>query len=90
MIKELLQRQSAEGYAVACEALGGSSPPDVSQVTCPVLAVTGTEDMVSPPDAVRAFAGEFADATTVVIDDIGHWTTLEAPAEVNDLLADFL
>ena len=90
MIKELLQRQSAEGYAAACEALGGSSPPDISQVTCPVLAVTGTEDMVSPPDAVRAFAGEFADATAVVIDDIGHWTTLEAPAEVNDLLADFL
>ena len=90
MIKELLQRQSAEGYAAACEALGGSSPPDISQVTCPVLAVTGTEDMVSPPDAVRAFAGEFADASAVVIDDIGHWTTLEAPAEVNDLLADFL
>ena len=90
MIKELLQRQSAEGYASACEALGGSSPPDISQVTCPVLAVTGTEDMVCPPDAVRAFAGEFADATAVVIDDIGHWTTLEAPAEVNDLLADFL
>ncbi len=90
MIKELLQRQSAEGYAAACEALGGSSPPDISQVTCPVLAITGTEDMVCPPAAVEAFAGEFADATAVVIDDIGHWTTLEAPAEVNDLLEDFL
>ena len=31
MIKELLQRQSAEGYAAACEALGGSSPPDASR-----------------------------------------------------------
>ena len=90
MIKELLQRQPAEGYAAACEALGGSRPPDISQVTCPVLAITGTEDMVCPPDAVHSFAGEFADATAVVIDDIGHWTTLEAPAEVNDLLKDFL
>lgn len=90
MIKELLQRQTAEGYASACEALGGSSPPDISRVTCPVLAITGTEDMVCPPEAVHAFAGAFADATAVVIDDIGHWTTLEAPAEVNDLLGDFL
>lgn len=90
MIKELLQRQSAEGYAAACEALGGSSPPDASGVTCPVLAITGTEDMVCPPDGLRAITGEFADATAVVIDDIGHWTTLEAPAEVNDLLEDFL
>ena len=39
---------------------------------------------------MHAIAGEFADATAVVIDDIGHWTTLEAPAEVNDLLEDFL
>ncbi len=90
MIKELLQRQSAEGYAAACEALGGSRPPDISRVTCPVLAITGTEDMVCPPDAVHAFAGEFANATAVVIDDIGHWTTLEAPTEVNQLLEDFL
>ena len=90
MIKELLQRQTAEGYAAACGALGGSSPPDISQVTCPVLAITGTEDMVCPPDAVHAFAGEFANATSVVIDEIGHWTSLEAPAEVNRLLADFL
>ena len=90
MIRELLQRQPAEGYAAACEALGGSRPPDISRVTCPVLAITGTEDMVCPPDGVHAIAGEFADATAVVIDDIGHWTTLEAPAEVNDLLEDFL
>lgn len=90
MIKELLQRQSAEGYAQACEALGASSPPDVSSYSGPVLTVTGTEDMVCPPDAVHAIAGDFADAAAVVIDDIGHWTTLEAPGEVNDLLADFL
>ncbi|MCY3785744.1 MAG: alpha/beta hydrolase [bacterium] len=90
MIKELLQRQSAEGYAAACEALGGSSPPDVSRVTCPVLAITGTEDMVCPPDSAHAIAGDFSDGSAAVIDDIGHWTTLEAPAEVNDLLADFL
>ncbi len=90
MIKELLQRQSAEGYAAACEALGGSTPPDVSGVTCPVLAITGTEDMVCPPEGAHAIAGDFADASAVVIDDIGHWTTLEAPAEVNSLLEDFL
>ena len=90
MIKELLQRQSAERYAAACEALGGSRPPDVSQYRGPVLAITGTEDMVCPPAGAHAIAADFADASAVVIEDIGHWTSLEAPVEVNDLLGDFL
>lgn len=89
-VRELLQRQPAEGYAAACEALGGSTPPDVSGYTGNVLAITGTEDAVSPAERIDAFAGEFQSAETAIIDDIGHWTSLEAPAEVNDLLVRFI
>jgi len=92
-IKELLQRQSPEGYAAACEALGASAPPEVGAFSGAVLAITGTEDMVSPPAQIEAFAAAFEGAAStqaVVIDDIGHWTSLEAHAEVTDRLVDFL
>ena len=89
-VKELLQRQSAEGYAAACEALGQSSPPDVAAFQGSVLAVTGTDDGVSPPDRIDAFAGEFTDAKSHAIEGIGHWTSLEATSTVTGLLVDFL
>lgn len=89
-VKELLQRQSPDGYAAACEALAGSTPPDVSQYEGPVLASTGSDDGVSPPDRLEAFAAEFKGARTTVIDGIGHWSSIEAVAEVTDLLVEFV
>lgn len=89
-IKELLQRQPANGYAAACEALGDSVPADVSQFTGPVIAVTGAEDGVSPPGNIESFAAGFSSATTEVIDAIGHWTSLEASARVSTLIREFL
>lgn len=89
-IKELLQRQSAEGYAAACEALGESVPADVSQFGGAVLAVTGGDDGVSPSANIANFAAEFADAETEVIDAIGHWTSLEAADRVTALVRGFL
>lgn len=89
-VRELLQRQPAEGYAAACEALGASMPPHVFGYTGRVLAITGTEDAVSPAERIGDFASEFQSAETVVIDDIGHWTTLEAPLEVNEHLVRFI
>jgi pimeloyl-ACP methyl ester carboxylesterase len=88
-VKELLQRQSPEGYAAACEALAESSPPDVSAFERPVLLVTGSDDGVSPPDRLADVAAAFTSARTVVIDSIGHWTPLEAAVEVNRRLSEF-
>lgn len=89
-VRELLQRQPAEGYAAACEALGGSTPPDVSGYGGNVLAITGTEDAVSPAANIGSFAAEFRSAETAIIDDIGHWTSLEAASEVNERLVNFI
>jgi pimeloyl-ACP methyl ester carboxylesterase len=88
-VKELLQRQPPEGYAAACEALAESSPPDVSTFERPVLLVTGSDDGVSPADRLADVAAVFASARTAVIDGIGHWTSVEAAADVNRMLADF-
>lgn len=89
-VKELLQRQPPDGYAAACEALADSSPPDVSAFDRPVLLVTGSDDPVSPPDRLTDVAAAFSSTRTTVIDGVGHWTSVEAPADVNRLLAEFL
>lgn len=89
-VKELLQRQSPEGYAAACEALAASSPPDVSAFAGPVLLVTGSDDGISPPDRLDSLAATFPLARSMVIDGIGHWTAIEAAADVNHAIAEFL
>lgn len=89
-VKELLQRQSPEGYAAACAALAQSTPPDVSGFERSVLLVTGSDDAVSPAARIDELAAAFPSATTAVIDGIGHWTPLEATVEVNRLLVAFL
>ena len=88
-VNELLQRQSPEGYAAACEALAESSPPDVSTFERPVLLGTGSDDGVSPADRLGDIAAAFRSARTAVIGGVGHWASIEAAAEVNRLLTGF-
>ena len=83
-------RQSPEGYARSCEALSEAQTADLSKITCPVLLVTGDEDAVSPPQAVRAIAERIPGARVEVLSRCGHWTVYEKPEECSDLLQRFL
>ena len=46
-------RQDPDGYARSCEALAEMQAADTSRIDCPTLLVTGDEDAVAPPQAVR-------------------------------------
>ena len=92
-VRESLLRQPAAGYAANCEALAGSRPADVATLTCPVLLVTGDEDRVAPPDAVRAMAAQFdarAAVRVVVLSGCGHWHPIEQAEECQRLALDHL
>lgn len=92
-VRESLLRQPPAGYAANCEALAGSQPADVARLGCPVLLVTGDEDRVAPPEAVRALAAAL-DARTaarvVVLSGCGHWHPIEQPEEGLRLCLDHL
>jgi len=90
LVRESLLGQDPEGYAKTCEALAEAQPADVGALGCPVLLVTGDDDPVSPPQAVRAVAGKFANARVEVLPRCGHWTPVEKPAECQALLREFL
>lgn len=89
LVREILMRQDAEGYAKSCEALAAAEPADASRIRCPAVLVTGDEDVVAPPQAVRQMAERVAGARVQILPRCGHWTTFERPREVNAVLREF-
>lgn len=89
-VRESLMRQCPDGYARSCEALAEAQPADVARIACPALLVTGDEDAVAPPQAVRAIAERIPGARVEVLARCGHWTVYEKPEECAELLRRFL
>jgi 3-oxoadipate enol-lactonase len=92
-VRESLMRQDGEAYARSCEALAGAQAAAVERIEAPVLLVTGDEDGVAPPQAVRAMADRLhaaKSAKVVVLARCGHWTPIERPEECQRELREFL
>ncbi len=92
-VRESLMRQDGDAYARSCEALAGAEAAPIERIEAPVLLVTGDEDGVGPPQAVRAMADRLhaAKATRVVVlPRCGHWTPVERPDECQRELREFL
>jgi 3-oxoadipate enol-lactonase len=88
-VRESLMRQDPDGYARSCDALADAQPADAMRIGCPTLLVTGDEDAVAPPQAVRSMGEKIAGARVEVLRGCGHWTPLEKPEECTDLLRRF-
>lgn len=63
---------------------------DLPRVTTPTLVVVGEDDRAQPPERSRHIAAGIPGAELAVIPRAGHVSTLEEPAAVNRVLADFL
>ena len=88
-VRESLMRQDCEGYARTCEALAGAEPADAGAIACPTILVTGDEDGVAPPQAVRALGQKIAGSQVEVLRGCGHWTPVEKTDECIDILRRF-
>jgi 3-oxoadipate enol-lactonase len=92
-VRESLMRQDGEAYARSCEALAGAQAAALERIAAPVLLVTGDEDGVAPPQAVRTMADRLHGARStrvVVLPRCGHWTPIERPEECQRELREFL
>ena len=65
-------------------------PEDLMQITCPILFISGDEDIVIPPFAADALARTTPGAKVVHIPDAGHSAYFERPARFNQIVDDFL
>jgi pimeloyl-ACP methyl ester carboxylesterase len=90
LVRESLMRPDPDGYARSCEALAEMQPADTSRIECPTLLVTGDEDVVAPPQAVRMMGERIAGSRVEVLRGCGHWTPVEKPEECTALLKRFL
>ena len=85
-VREILMGQDAEGYARTCEALAAATSADLASIRCPTLLITGDEDGVSPPPAVKALSNKIKGSRVAVLPGCGHWTPIEKSAQVNGLI----
>ncbi|MEX3856335.1 3-oxoadipate enol-lactonase [Paraburkholderia youngii] len=89
LVRESVMRQTPEGYAQSCEALAGAQGANVDNIKVPTLLVTGDEDGVGQPAAVKAMGERIAGSKVTVLAGCGHWTTFEKPAECTAELQSF-
>jgi pimeloyl-ACP methyl ester carboxylesterase len=56
----------------------------------PTLILCGREDAITPLARHEEMAASIPDARLVIVEECGHLSTLERPAEVNRALRDWL
>jgi pimeloyl-ACP methyl ester carboxylesterase len=63
---------------------------DLASIGCPTLVLCGREDELTPVHLHEEMAELIPGAWLRVVDDCGHLSTLERPAQVNEALRDWL
>jgi pimeloyl-ACP methyl ester carboxylesterase len=89
-VRESLSRQDPVAYGRSCDALADAQAAAVERIEVDTLLVTGDEDAIAPPQAVRALAGRIRNASVVVLNRCGHWTPIERAEECSRELREFL
>jgi 3-oxoadipate enol-lactonase/4-carboxymuconolactone decarboxylase len=86
-----LQAVDDEGYAQVCEAVARFDVRDrLPEITVPVLAVAGSDDVATPPPHLEEIAARVQHGRLVVLDGVGHVAPAEEPSVVAKLLAQHL
>ena len=65
------------------------STPDLVNILCPVLVMTGKQDKVCTPEIHKEIAQLIPNSTLALIEKCGHLSTLEQPDEVNRIIIDW-
>jgi 3-oxoadipate enol-lactonase len=89
-VRELLLCQSVGGYLASCEAVLQATAADITKIACPVLAIHGRDDTVSPPSVAEAIVAEAECGEMRGIEACGHWHPIEQAAAVNVTLDHFV
>jgi 3-oxoadipate enol-lactonase len=90
LMLDLIASNDPNAYAACTEATGAGSMRDPAAISCPTLALAGSEDPVTPPDFAAAIAAAVPRGESAVIENAAHWCMLERPDAVNEALFGFL
>lgn len=89
-VKNSLNRQNPEGYALTCEALSVARASAWDKINAPTLLLTGDSDPTAPPVMAEILNQNIPHAKLVILDGCGHWATIEKPEDCIKHISDFL
>ncbi|MBB6099581.1 pimeloyl-ACP methyl ester carboxylesterase [Deinobacterium chartae] len=91
-VRDLIAQASPQGVAAALRAM--AKRPDsrdlLPELRVPVLALAGSHDTLTPPEALRSLAARVPGAEYREIPGAGHLASLEAPDAFNAAVIGFL
>lgn len=89
--RNMLARQSPDGYCGTCDALRHADFTDVARtIAVPTLCVAGDQDGAAPPDLVKSLADLIPSSAFVEIASCGHIPCVEQPAAYSKSVLAFL
>ena len=83
-------RQSPDNFSAQLAAALAYQPPDLSHVSCPVLAIAAERDIMVPPHVVKAVHEAIPDCRFEIIEGAAHSVHWEQPEAVANLVRTFL
>jgi pimeloyl-ACP methyl ester carboxylesterase len=85
------RQQSLWNLAVMLETLASCDiRPLVAELSLPVLAITGEQDAIVPPEQTLWLAQNLPHTDLHLLRNVGHMTNLEAPDELVRLMTEWL
>lgn len=86
-----LMRQSGEYHARIWEMIAQLDLTGrLEEIRCPVLVITGTDDVNAPPAAAEQIAHEIPGAVVHLMRGLGHFPPFEDPDGFNAILLEFI
>jgi pimeloyl-ACP methyl ester carboxylesterase len=70
--------------------IGGWKNVNLDAITVKALLITGPDDQTAPPQATHGLAEALPNARLDILDECGHFTTLEWTSAVNEVVAAFI
>ena len=91
-ILDMFGRKSRDIFAAQIKALldRPDAEPLLARIKCPALVLCGRQDTWSPVEVHEQMAAKIRDSRLVVIEDCGHMSTMERPAEVTAAMREWL
>jgi pimeloyl-ACP methyl ester carboxylesterase len=91
-VKEMSRNIGRDAFIRQEEAImsRADSRPLLAAIACPTLVLCGRQDAVAPLDRHEEMANGISGATLKVIEECGHLSTLERPADVSEALRAWL
>jgi pimeloyl-ACP methyl ester carboxylesterase len=92
IVRTMAQDVGVDGFIRQQSAIIGrpDSRPGLAAIRCPTLVVVGDSDVLPPPERAEEIANGIDGARLALVRDSGPLSTLEQPAAVTKVLAEFL